>query len=125
MNDQTSFGARQMGKTARLAELARPGAGAFERGILAHQAIDRFHRFEQTPAKPEVTFIGHDEAGDSAIDAWLYGASMIKQRLLTGMPKPRTRLDEFTDAELVMHMLGRGYACMKVPASGEPPETLR
>jgi hypothetical protein len=50
---------------------------------------------------------------------------MIKQRLLTGMPKPRTRLDEFTDAELVMHMLGRGYACMKVPASGEPPETLR
>lgn len=34
-------------------------------------------------------------------------------------------LTAFTDAELIMDMLRRGYAVLKCPEPGEPPETLK
>lgn len=34
-------------------------------------------------------------------------------------------LADFKDAELVMEMIRRGYAAMKLPSDGGPPEVLR
>lgn len=34
-------------------------------------------------------------------------------------------LGDFSDAELVMEMIKRGYATMKLPKDGGPPEVLR
>lgn len=40
----------------------------------------------------------------------------------TPLPRP---LGQYTNSELVMEMIRRGYAVMKLPKDGGPPETLR
>ncbi len=61
-----------------------------------------------------VTYI---DFADHAGDAIYYGATGM-----TGAPKA---LSEHTDAVLIMELLSRGYAVLKCPAPGEPPETLK
>lgn len=64
---------------------------------------------------------------------WIDEASIFKQDILDaaiyGQSASHVRrektLADFGDAELVMEMIRRGYAAMKLPADGGPPEVLR
>lgn len=51
-------------------------------------------------------------------DAVRYGTSTAKTVRVKGPA-------DFSDAEMVMDMIRRGYAVMKLPADGGPPEALR
>lgn len=135
MSDKTSFGGRQAGKTARLAAQYRTGGDAMKRGVEAYKSIasvleqrslsvhDMFAqaRMEMLEQRPPMT-ISIDEAStidQGIIDAVLYGQSASRLHHVT------PGLDTYSDAQLVMHMIGRGYAVMKLPADGGSPEVLR
>jgi hypothetical protein len=93
----------------------------FRRGLPQHgadveQAQSRMHRIGRGPR--EITYIGFDEASHID-DALVYGRMGAK---MTGAVKA---LSEHSDAALIMELLSRGYACMKCPEPGMPPEVLR
>jgi hypothetical protein len=65
-------------------------------------------------------------AGDPLVDA----ADEILQALTQVKAQPRVKtseekLAEFSDTELIMEMLRRGYAVLKCPEPGQPPEALK
>lgn len=66
----------------------------------------------------ELTFVGIDESSHIR-DAFLYGQSASRMHRVT----PKTPLGEYSDADLIMHMLNRGYAVLKCP--NQTPEVLR
>lgn len=63
-----------------------------------------------------------DPAYQDMVDAMKYGVSAASQ---TSYRRADKTLADFGDAELVMEMIRRGYAAMKLPADGGPPEVLR
>lgn len=65
----------------------------------------------------DATFLGFDES--HVIDALAYGQAQA--RVTRPSHKPLT---DYSDAELVMEMIRRGYAAMKLPADGGPPKVL-
>lgn len=84
------------------------------------QAQSRVHRPGVVPPI-KVHHISIDEAGSidqHMIDALKYGMGAKMQVL----EKPLT---EYHDVDMIMEMLRRGYAVMKLPADGKPPEVLR
>jgi hypothetical protein len=106
------------GKTDRLAALARARTETYRVNLETYQAADRLCR----PGQKPVVFV--DESSHIS-DAWamaaLYGKGVWNSR----SAPPIKALADYSDAELVMHMIERGYACMKVPADGGPPKALR
>lgn len=74
------------------------------------------HTFYRDVKSPEI-----EELDQHLEDAVRYGlgAGRVQHR-----PAPTT-LDTFKTPELVMEMLKRGFAVMKLPEGGGPPETLR
>ncbi len=64
----------------------------------------------------EVAFVGIDE---HLSDALMYGQTANRIHRAT----PKTPLGDYSDADLIMHMLNRGYAVLKCP--NQPPEMLR
>ncbi len=84
-----------------------------------------------SPPKPingiEVNRVFADESGNLVqhqIDAMTYLADIQVQSRLHRTSTQKT-LSDFSDADLVMEMIKRGYAAMKLPKDGGPPETLR
>lgn len=108
-----------------LAEASRGptrGLSAFEEARRQINSGLNLHKHQQTVVERiqgrELTFIGFDESSHIG-DALLYGQSASR------MHRPaEEQLAKFSNAELVMEMLKRGYAVMKCP-DGQPPETLR
>lgn len=124
---QAQIGGRQQGKTAaQVLEEAmrdvgqeRQFADAFRHYMEREQAESRLHRHRQR--HPEISKVWIDEAGkldQHAIDALKYAMQ----------PPPvivKQDVKEISDADMVMEMIRRGYAVMKLPADGGPPESLR
>lgn len=57
---------------------------------------------------------------DHLKDVAIYGQAATIQRAPV-----QTSLSSYTDAELIMDMIRRGYAVMKLPEGGGPPDVLR
>lgn len=86
---------------------------------LFKQAFDRLHRAEQAPV--EVQYVSFDEAGSidqHMIDAMKYGVGV---QWVQGPPSIKT----FSNTQLIHEMLERGFAVMKLPVDGGPPEVLK
>lgn len=76
------------------------------------EVVDHIRGFEHT-------FIGIDEASHFH-DTFVYGQAASR------LHRPvEEQLAKFGDADLIMEMLKRGYAAMKLPSDGGPPEVLR
>ncbi len=92
-----------------------PGVDRVELGIdpATGQAESRMHRIGRPPEIHRM-----DVTDDHIRDAILYGRGARVQY------SPPT-LEKFSNAELIHEMLERGFAVMKLPAAGGPPETLR
>lgn len=61
---------------------------------------------------------------DHWADAMKYFNDALQARISHKVPQINPALDEYKDAELVMEMIRRGYAVLKCPEPGVPPETL-
>jgi hypothetical protein len=123
--------ARQQEKTARLAAGAKSGAGTFERGLGEQLTLQKMlDARDQIQAQSRLHRNGMDHGtvfvdemhgfSRDMIDALIYSKIGTKTTMLASK-----ELTDYSDAELVMHMIGRGYACMKLPKDGGPPEVLR
>ena len=94
------------------------------RNLDVEQSQDRLHR---PGLRPRIEHIWVDEAakvGPEIMrkmleDQW---STTTSQRVPAKVHKA---LDEYTDADLIMEMIRRGYAAMKLPESGGPPEALK
>lgn len=69
----------------------------------------------------QYSMIGLDAASVDATSA-MWGA-MTRCKAFYSDPTPRS-LSTYSDAEMIMEMIGRGYAVMKTPQGGAP-ETLK
>lgn len=95
-----------------------PGVDRVEMGFdpgYSDQMVARLHRVGRPV---EVKSITMSEIDEHLRDAVLYGRGALQARV-------EPPLKKFSNAELVMEMLERGFAVMKLPADGGPPETLR
>ncbi len=116
-------GSMQAGKTAQLAAWARSGAKSFVDELRSYPVIDQLNHYDQIPLDTKTIFV--DESSHVS-DAWALAALSSKQGMwATRTALPIKALTDYSDAELVMHMIERGYACMKLPKDGGPPEVLR
>jgi hypothetical protein len=73
----------------------------------------------------EVTHVAYDEA--HILDAIAYGTAtgrMTGSNFGQSIPRPKT-LKDYSNADLVMEMLERGFAVVKTPAPGQFPEVLK
>lgn len=75
-------------------------------------------RLFRTGRHVEVKPITMSEIDEHLRDAVLYGTSTLQAKV-------EPPLKKFSNSELIMEMLERGFAVMKLPADGGPPETLR
>lgn len=115
MEDRVKFGGRRL----RFADV---DARALERVHREFQAQDRLHR-PNSISKIQSIFIDDQKLSvlDRHIsDAVLYGTSAMQTSVVSEDP-----LAKFKDHELIMALLKRGYAAMKLPSDGGPPEVLR
>lgn len=86
------------------------------------QQVTRLHR-PGAPA-PEVHVMSVDEMGSidqHLLDALKYGIGASQTRVAPETPA----IEKHTNAEMVMEMLRRGFAVMKLPDDGGPPEVFR
>lgn len=102
--------AGEFGDRPRIARIPCPGGRGDDIAINGHK----------------VTFLAYDELrlstlDEHARDALAYGLAASRLH----RPRSEKTLADFSDADLVMEMIRRGYAAMKLPADGGPPETLR
>lgn len=89
--------------------------------LRSQEAVDRVRTATTIP--PRITV---DESSHMS-DAWKYmmaGLGDSKSSYSTWGAE-RKLLHDYSDAELVMEMIRRGYAAMKLPGDGGPPEVLR
>ncbi len=83
------------------------------------QAESRLHR-EHVPPQVFYTKIPDDIDIDKHLaQAMQYGSATISRAPV------QASLTTYTDAEMVMDMIRRGYAVMKLPEGGGPPDMLR
>jgi hypothetical protein len=73
---------------------------------------------------PGVVELAGQSLGDELMskhirDALLYGQSATRKA------KVEPTIDQHSDADMVMEMLRRGYAVIKMPADGSTPENLK
>jgi len=130
-------GAPGGGKTAWLADLAasilpvqRPPTDLPNESPAQHERLSltmveakrrlRDHVAEQ----PQTTYI-HD-----SVDLGLSLDQHMRDAMRYGQAAPRvhrapTTLQDFSDSEMVMDMIRRGYAVMKLPDDGGPPGVLK
>lgn len=86
------------------------------------ETVDHISGLEFTP-----THVWMDDASHFH-DALLYGQAASRLHRSSSMQTGVTVEDplaKFKDHELIMALLKRGYAAMKLPADGGPPEVLR
>lgn len=126
VTDEVTFGGRSSGKTASvmdvLSHVATPPAEEpWMRELFTYHAQSRLQRPALPPIK--VHHINPAAIDQHMIDAMMYGQGA--QTLRAPPPPVVPTIESFRDAELIMEMLKRGYACMKLPADGGPPEVLR
>lgn len=126
---QAQVGGRQQGKTAAqvLADAMRAGdpqelnyESLFGQFMEREQAESRLHRHRER--HPEISKVWIDEAGNlkqHQIDALKYAMQPPPPVIV------KQDVKEISDADMVMEMIRRGYAVMKLPADGGPPESLR
>lgn len=95
---------------------ATPASSAVYEAALRQQAKSRLHRNHISPSRFWVDELGNID--DHMLDALKYGASVQQ------LTRPKS-LADYPDVEMVMDMLRRGYAVMKLPKDGGPPEVFR
>lgn len=94
---------------------------------LGAKMAERFRAEHLTPQEFQGTHglnIWRDEAADidkHIADALLYG--QVASRLHRATPQPT--LDSFQDYELIMELIKRGYAAMKIPEGRSAPEIFK
>lgn len=77
---------------------------------------------------PSITQVWVDEVSHVDQEGFRYAleeqakSRLARQTVPAKITKP---IDEWTDAELIMEMIRRGYAAMKLPEAGGPPEVLK
>lgn len=77
---------------------------------------------------PSITQVWVDEVSHVDLEGFRYAleeqakSRLSRQTIPAKITKP---IDEWTDAELIMEMIRRGYAAMKLPEAGGPPEVLK
>ena len=110
------MGGRQQGKTA--AQVFAEALRSMRESMTSEQAESRLHRYHER--YPEIGNVWMDEAGrmnQHTIDVLQHA----KRTPVVAIKQ----LADYHDAEMVMEMIRRGYAVMKLPADGGPPESLR
>lgn len=93
---------------------------------------------EQKPVWPAIPLKATDGGyhpekfkGVDLTHIWIDEASHITDAVKYGQIPPdliRTeskKLSDYSDADLIMEMISRGYAAMKLPRDGGPPKVLR
>ena len=130
--ERAEMGGRRSGKTYRdmidnllpglLGPMSAPG-DRVEFGVdPAHgadsQMVARIHRQGYIPRIHHIDGIDLHRDADHLRDALQYG---IGTRQVSVEPA----IEKHSDAEMVMEMIRRGYAVMKLPADGGPPESMR
>lgn len=86
--------------------------GALPRTLADYAQVEP--RLCRSGSPREVRHVSLDESSHIR-DAWLYGQSAMQTGITAEDP-----LAKFKDHELIMALLARGYACMRVPESGTP-----
>ena len=114
-NLRAQSGGRQQGKTyGDVPELLRR---EFEKHVHQTQVADRLHR--RWVLAPKVRVVEAGDIDQHMIDALTYGIGA------KATYDPTPPIQKHSDADMVMEMIRRGYACMKLPEGGGPPEVFR
>ena len=69
----------------------------------------------------ELSRVWLNEIDNHLVDAVAYGSTATHT---AGPVSPRRTISEFADSELIMELLGRGYAAIKMPKDGSLPKVL-
>ena len=104
-------------------------AAAIKEQLRMHGARGGLQQLPKLPKAPEplrshiddVVMVGYDSGdGDTLAQVW---QSTVKRSEFYADSGTRS-LATYSDAEMIMEMIGRGYAVMKTPQGGTP-ETLK
>lgn len=92
-------------------------ASHMEDALLYGQAASRIHRPGTAQAAPIIKHI----SAEDMLKRWAVPPMTPPMPMIPPMPDVKT----FSNAELIHEMLERGFAVMKLPAAGGPPEVLK